>query len=58
MKSSTKELNKTCFVNDTDPKLWDRLVWQRAFDKALREKIAKQYRTEYVSKNNFNLRTH
>lgn len=58
MESSTKELKKPILANDIDPKLWDRLVWQRAFDKALRDKMAKQYRTEYVSKNNLNLRTH
>jgi hypothetical protein len=41
-----------------DPDLWDRLVWQKAFDKAIREKMSKQYKETRVIKNILNQRTH
>ena len=58
MGSFDKSFKDSYSVNVMDPNLWDRLVWQRAFDKALREKIAKQHQTSHVNKNTANLRTH
>jgi len=41
MKSVDKSM-KNVKTHIMDPNLWDRLVWQKAFDKALREQIQKQ----------------
>lgn len=58
MNSSDKSFRDTFSVNVMDPNLWDRLIWQRAFDKALKEKMAKQHQASYASKSVSNLLSH
>ncbi len=41
MKNADKS-TKNVSTHIMDPNLWDRLVWQQAFDKALREHTLKQ----------------
>lgn len=58
MSTLNKSFKDTGSTNMMDPNLWNRLVWQRAFDKALKEKIAKQHQTSHVNQNTSNLHTH
>ena len=55
MPNENKKIKST---HSIDPNLWDRLVWQKAFDKAIREKMSKQYKETRVIKNILNQRTH
>lgn len=58
MSALNKGFKDSSSKNMMDPNLWNRLVWQRAFDKALKEKMAKQYKVSHANQNNSNLRTH
>jgi len=55
MKNSDKSV-KDINTRIMDPNLWDRLVWQKAFDKALREQTNKQ--TKKVAHKPKNQRPH
>ena len=55
MPNDNKKIKST---HSIDPDLWDRLVWQKAFDKAIREKMSKQYKETRIIKNILNQRTH
>lgn len=58
MKPINKSLKSPYSMNVVDPNLWDRLVWQQAFDRALKEKNSKQNQDAHSIKNISNLRTH
>lgn len=58
MKPINKSLKSPYSMDAIDPNLWDRLVWQQAFDRALKEKNSKQNKDAHSIKNISNLRTH